>query len=120
MTKIYKATNTVNGKAYIGITNGKLGDRKKGHLRSESLFKVALEAFGPHNFSWEILEYHKHKKDAVRREVELIKEHKTQISENGYNVMIKENNGGCKVGRNLEAKFQELDSLLTLYNEGDF
>lgn len=119
MIKIYKATNTINGKAYIGITNKSIKTRKKEHEKGtkqkDSLFTIALKSFGTDNFSWEILEFHTDRKTAIRREVELIKEHQTLISENGYNVQERENHGGCR-GKELLEMIEELDSILTVVN----
>jgi group I intron endonuclease len=58
---IYRATNVINGKCYIGQTAGSLNDRKNTHIRyayrknSMCIFHRALRKYGIQNFIWEIL-----------------------------------------------------------------
>ena len=58
---IYKATNKINGKSYIGQTSRTLEKRKKGHLKgsqlqnTKSYFHKAIKKYGIDNFVWEIL-----------------------------------------------------------------
>jgi len=57
---IYKATNKINGKFYIGKTEQLFSNRKKQHinaaLRNEGqIFGKAIRKYGPDNFDWEIL-----------------------------------------------------------------
>ena len=62
MGVIYKATNMLNKKSYIGQTRRSLEIRKKEHEldsnlnKSNSAFHFALKKYGFDNFSWEILE----------------------------------------------------------------
>jgi len=49
---IYKTTNLINGKIYIGKYKGK----NKNYLGSGTLFKKALEKYGKENFSREVIE----------------------------------------------------------------
>lgn len=59
---IYKATNLVNGKVYIGLTTTSLNHRRKCHLNnafkynSHFYFYIALRKYGKENFSWEIID----------------------------------------------------------------
>lgn len=57
---IYKATNKINGKMYIGQTTHTLEWRKKKHLqdskRMDSYFYRAINKYGWDNFEWEILD----------------------------------------------------------------
>lgn len=56
---IYKITNLVNGKIYIGQTIKTLEKRKKQHLSKYNncpALKNALVKYGYNNFNWEILE----------------------------------------------------------------
>ena len=55
---IYKATNKINGKSYIGQTTKELDERIKGHLNSNKnlYFHKALEKYSIDNFEWTILE----------------------------------------------------------------
>jgi group I intron endonuclease len=59
---IYKATNTINGKCYVGQTKYSLEKRKVSHIRSaynaskrRTYFHWALREYGKDNFSWEVL-----------------------------------------------------------------
>lgn len=57
---IYKATNKINGKCYIGQTRHSLEHRKRVHLTKASQgidthFYQAIRKYGADNFEWEIL-----------------------------------------------------------------
>ena len=52
---IYKTTNKINGKYYIGMH--KTDDLEDGYLGSGTYFRRALEKYGKENFEREILEY---------------------------------------------------------------
>lgn len=83
---IYKATNKINGKAYIGFTT-KWPLRKKVHenkaKRGGEYFHNALAKYGEDNFDWFIL-----LTDAtLQDEMRLIEEHGTYYETgNGYNL----------------------------------
>lgn len=57
---IYKATNKINGKCYIGQTKHSLEERKRVHLTKanqgiKTHFYQAIRKYGADNFEWEIL-----------------------------------------------------------------
>ncbi len=57
---IYKVTNTINGKIYIGQTIQNFSDRKRKHLyeakkNCKVRFHLAINKYGSENFTWEIL-----------------------------------------------------------------
>ncbi len=57
---IYKATNKINGKCYIGQTRHSLEHRKNIHLSKakqgvETHFYQAIRKYGAENFEWEVL-----------------------------------------------------------------
>lgn len=60
MSIIYKVTNNINQKVYIGKTSRTLEERKKehiSHIKSENYyFHNALRKYGVENFTWEIIE----------------------------------------------------------------
>ena len=67
---LYKTTNLVNGKIYIGVhTTNKLND---GYLGSGTNFKKAVKEFGRMNFKREILEFFETAEEAFNREKELV------------------------------------------------
>lgn len=87
MNLVYKATNRINNKAYIGWTKN-LDDRKRRHKKRSKnnggeVFHQAIDKYGWDNFEWEILY---EGDDANLKEVELIAEHKTHYSQHGYNL----------------------------------
>jgi len=60
---VYKATNNINGKIYIGYTTNSLEHRKRQHIsrakskhQGISLFHLALRKYGPANFSWVVID----------------------------------------------------------------
>lgn len=58
---IYKATNKVNNKSYIGQTIYTLEKRKSGHLHSVRnnstvYFHNAIRKYGEENFTWEVID----------------------------------------------------------------
>ena len=63
MNTIYKATNLLNGKPYIGFDSS-WPNRQKEHLRLafnpnrssyNTVFHTDIRAFGPNSFSWEVI-----------------------------------------------------------------
>lgn len=106
---IYKATNTINGKSYIGQTVS-FRQRVWQHLRcrqgEDCLFHRAIEQFGRDNFTWDIIDSCESQKEAMLLEKHYIKVYDTY--RNGYN----ENKGGVG-GHNARA-------VVCLTKNGDF
>lgn len=93
MYLIYKHTNKINGKSYIGLTSLSLEERLQGHINdvkygSDRKFHQAIRKYGIENFHSEVLEnniqtYEK----ACEREIFWIKELETfYITNKGYNM----------------------------------
>jgi group I intron endonuclease len=85
---IYKATNNINGKSYIGSTVHKLSRRISGHksrakLGSNLVFHRAIRKYSIKNFEWKILSKASSVSEMLKMESIYIKEHKTL--KNGYN-----------------------------------
>lgn len=81
-TILYKTTNNVNGKYYIGVhTTDNLND---GYIGSGWLFKRALEKYGKENFTREILEIHDNREDALMTESKIVVTN--QEDKNSYNL----------------------------------
>ena len=86
---VYKVTNMINGKAYIGKTESDLTVRKAGHYQSvkdgsETNFHRALRKGSRSDFKWEILNEYNTKEDMDNAETNYIKEYDTYTS--GYNM----------------------------------
>jgi len=87
---IYKATNKINGKVYIGQTTKPLNVRVSGHKsdafndRNNNHFHKAIKKYGINNFRWEIITQCYSLKELNKKEKLFIKKHKT--FENGYNL----------------------------------
>ena len=87
---IYKATNPVNGKIYVGQTAISLSDRKAGHIQkvrkgSLSHFHNAIRKYGLDAFTWETICLCSSKDEANAKECELIKVFNAKAPA-GYNI----------------------------------
>jgi len=87
---IYKATNKINGKMYIGQTVGSLNRRIVNHI-SKSLskkdnfyFHGAIRKYGKENFVWEIIAKCNSLEELNKTEVEMIE--KYNAFGDGYNL----------------------------------
>lgn len=84
---VYKHTNLINNKTYIGITSQKCENRwginGKGY-ELQPKFYNAIQKYGWHNFQHEILYTNLSKEDALQIESQLIQQYNS--IENGYNV----------------------------------
>lgn len=85
---IYKATNTINGKVYIGKTKNTLESRKSEHFRKAKnpklLFHKALNKYGNDNFDWEVIYECGNEVELSNAEIKFISEYNS--IENGYNL----------------------------------
>lgn len=92
MNIIYKATNNINGKIYIGQTSKTLRERKIAHRNrvnfgSKYHFHNAIRKYGFEVFEWEVLEERiTDKIELDKLEIEYIK--KFDSIKNGYNISI--------------------------------
>lgn len=90
---IYKVTNKINGKLYIGKTYN-FEKRKKEHILDKNTnipFHRALKKYGLENFNWEIIDYAESDKEIKEKEIYWIKKLNTCIhfpNSNGYNVTL--------------------------------
>ena len=109
MPLIYKITNCVNGKIYIGLTTRTLELRWKEHCRhNNQVIDKAIQKYGKDNFSLEILE---ECSDELldEREKYWIKDYDS--FKKGYNITA----GGRGDGAICT---QKMDEVLNLWNEG--
>lgn len=87
---IYKVTNKINNKSYIGLTTRTLEERKSEHLRhtysENTYFHRAINKYGKENFLWEIIDdTSKSLKELKEKETYYIKYFNT-LAPNGYNI----------------------------------
>lgn len=96
---IYKATNKINGKSYIGQTvnyKNRLWQHRRCYEKEDCKFHDAIKEFGFDNFEWVVLEtcFGKSKADMLEcKYIELFNSYR-----NGYN-----ENKGCVGGHNARA-----------------
>lgn len=85
---VYKHTNIINGKVYIGITVNEpiLRWGKDGHGYDKQKFGIAIKEYGWDNFSHEILFRHLTQEEAYKKEIELISFYDSTNPSRGYNV----------------------------------
>jgi group I intron endonuclease len=86
---VYLWTNTQNGKKYVGVTNNTYRRWNK-HLHdalhgSSCVFHKAIRKYGPDVWIRKILIDDLDREDAIRKEIDLILEHNSQIP-HGYNM----------------------------------
>ena len=86
MYYLYKITNLLNNKNYIGVTNRNPEKRFAEHKRqsSKSFISKAIQSDGVDNFSFEILLTEIEDKDISNLECEYIKKYNSLLP-NGYN-----------------------------------
>ena len=87
---VYKLTNSVNGKAYVGQTTRSMKERWCNHcssskLKHRSALKAAIDKYGKNSFSIEIIDTASSLNELNEKEIKWIKELNT-ISPNGYNL----------------------------------
>lgn len=88
---VYKATNKLTNKSYIGQTIQDFSSRIKAHFsearRSKFYFHQALIKYGGDNFDWEILERCNSKEELDELEFHYIKQFNT-LRPGGYNLTL--------------------------------
>ena len=87
---IYKVTNKVNQKVYIGQTRHTLSTRKSQHLyesnKSDYIFYKAIRKHGWDNFIWETVCECNTIEETIDLEFHYIKQYHSHMSEGGYNM----------------------------------
>lgn len=81
---LYKITNLVNNKIYIGV-HKHATNKKDYYMGSGTLLKKAIKKHGIDNFKKEILEYFDNERDMYLKEKEIVNENFTQ-SQHTYNI----------------------------------
>lgn len=115
---IYKVTNIINGKVYIGQTCNTLDYRRSQHERDckyhrNSYFHEALLKYGFDNFVWEIIDSSDTQEGIDELEKMYIKEYKTTDKKYGYNLKLGGREGGMynddcrkRLGESTKKKWQ--------------
>jgi group I intron endonuclease len=92
---IYKATNKINGKIYIGLTTQTLDFRKYKHksdsesMRKNRVFNKAIRKYGWDSFIWEIIDTAESVKELKEKEMFWIEHFNSYVlaeKSNGYNM----------------------------------
>ena len=88
---VYKITNKVNGKIYIGQTTRRLKTRWNGHIsksysKTGSPLHAAIKKYKKENFTIEIIKHCSSRGELNMEEIRLIKEHNS-LTPNGYNIL---------------------------------
>lgn len=114
---IYKITNNINNKVYIGKTKNTLEKRWKQHCskarrnRSNAEFQKAILEFGPESFRIEQIDVASTDEEACLKEIHWI-EHFDCIYPKGYNVSKGGTNGGNYTRIKNVTTGEEFDSML--------
>lgn len=108
---IYKVTNKLNGKVYIGQTIRKLSERRNGHIKdsksnSNLHFHNALRKYGIKQFVWEIIDTTRSRIELNKKECFYIKEYNSFDKRYGYNMTY----GGEGVKPNLVTREKQSKS----------
>lgn len=112
MYKVYKITNKVNNKYYIGMTKQELGKRFSQHKNASKKASVknylynAMKKYGVENFEIEELFQFKNREDCCDKEIECISQ-----NPNGYNLAKGGNIGFSMLTKSEEEVLQWKESL---------
>lgn len=108
---VYMHRNKFNDKKYIGITHHKNPKRRwlNGSSYKNSIyFYNAIQKNGWDNFDHIVLFENLSKQEAENKEIELIKEYKSNDRKFGYNI----SNGGESIGKHSEESKQKISRIL--------
>ena len=87
---IYKATNIINNKSYIGLTTRTLQERKLEHLRhiktENTYFHRAINEYGKDNFLWEIIDDTPSSIKELKEKESYYIQYFNTLAPNGYNI----------------------------------
>ena len=94
--QVYKHTNTINNKVYIGITSWTWQRRWRSGSKGSAKMKNAILKYGDNVFIHEILFQGLTKEEAEQKEIELIKQYHSDHPDFGYNISSGGNShSGC-------------------------
>lgn len=87
--KIYKITNAVNGKVYIGQTKGSIRSRFTQHCRPDNpcvALRNAINKYGKNCFFIEVIDTAINDKELDKKEIFWIKQYRSTDNKYGYNI----------------------------------
>lgn len=82
---VYKITNKLNNKAYIGQTTRSVEDRWRDHCKKGFLLTKAIRKYGEENFSYQVVCHCQSLTELNAKEIEIIAV-ENSIAPNGYNL----------------------------------
>ena len=88
MYTIYKITNLINQKCYIGQTKNSLTKRFRGHKSSKSTMYHVIKKYGADNFSIKPIDYAENRSDAIKKEAFWTIFFKSNEPDYGYNKAV--------------------------------
>lgn len=100
---IYKITNQVNGKTYVGKTKNRpltrFGEHKNDAKRGSDLpIHRAMRKYGMENFIFEIIDTAETHEELKVKEFKWIRDLNSRVDENGYNICYGDEEDNPKVG----------------------
>lgn len=113
---IYRITNLINGKIYIGLTSQKFTTRMSQHKTNALTKKInhplynSIRKIGMDNFKMEIIEKCKNEDEMIEREIYYINLYNTTNINVGYNIQ----SGGTTTNHSNVTKNKILESKLSL------
>lgn len=118
---IYKVTNLINGKVYVGKSVNGLNRRKRDHLwyaaNNPTLhFHHALKKYGVKNFQWTVLFETESVEELAAQEIRFIKEFNSSDPQVGYN--LTPGGDGAPVGDLNPSKRPEVREILRQRKSG--
>ena len=90
---IYRATNLINNKIYIGKTEQELSRRISnhyGHLKDQTYLHKALAKYNKEDWKWDIIDFADSEEELNEKECYWIKQYNSTKEKIGYNLT----NGG--------------------------
>lgn len=123
MYTIYKITNKINGKIYIGQTIHTVEERVQRHLRDALLYNInthfykAIKKYGMESFTYEAIDFAKTKQGANEKECFYIKTLDTTNHAIGYN-STPGGDGGNTYLNKTETELNQIKSKISKSNSG--
>lgn len=124
---IYKSTNLVNGKCYIGLTTKSLDERKRQHIKDAStsrtgmVFHRAMRKYGFNNFLWEVVDSAETEVELKEKEIYWIAFYNSYVNadnSNGYNSTFGGDGiNGYKISEETRKKFSDLGKVRIFTDE---